>query len=356
MDPNDIKIDFGDDELNDPDYETKVGGVDDTTTASPADGAPQGDDTVTQPKQDGAPAGEGTAGDTAAPGEQRAKDDKAGDPKHKTDDKGNLVDEKGNIIAAAGAERRHYERVQQQSRYIARLEQELTLAKQSDAFAKALNEVPTKLGLNMQETEIGLQAIAAFKKDPVSTARWMLQETMRQGYNLAQIVGADAAGKVGGGSLDLQAIKAMISEQVQPLIGDRQAQQQQAQAEAAAQREYDAFIAKHENANVHEGAIAALMQQDAQLTPEVAYWQLREYAAKNGLDFSKPLREQVLARQQGGNTNGHAQPRPNVQQQQPMPNGGAPTQDMQTGPTMANPDDAWDVIVRQSLAEAGLLN
>lgn len=359
MDPNDqLNLDFGDPELNDPDYEKKVGGDDGTAAPAPTDGATQGDDTVTPTDDKGAAPDAGDAGDKAAPGEQRGQDDKAGDPKHKTDDKGNLIDADGNIVAAAGAERRHFEKVQQQSRYITRLENELTEARKSDAYAKALNEVPQKLGLDMRETELGLQAIASFKKDPVATARWMLQETMRLGYNLQQIVGADAKGQINGGTMDLQAIKAMIAEQVAPLIGDRQAVQRETEIETAAQREYEAFIAKHDHADVHEDVIANMMAQDARLSPEVAYWQLREYAAKNGFDFTKPLRDQVQSRKQGGQgANGHAQPRPNAQQQQqPMPNGGAPTQDMQNGPTMAQPDEAWDSIVRQSLAEAGLLN
>jgi hypothetical protein len=363
---DDMNIDFGDPALNDPEYESKAGNIgapDDNTPPAPADGGAPNDAPDAQGKPAGADTVTGGQGNQAAPGQQPAgqqspaKADAADKPR--TDDKGNLIDKDGNILAMAGAERRHYERAQQQQRYITRLEGELTEARKADAYAKALNEVPQKLGLSLSEAEMGLQAIASFKKDPVATARWMLQETMRQGYNLQQIVGADAKGQVNGGSLDLQAVRSMISEAVQPLVGDRQAQQRQSEAEVSAQREYDAFVAKHEHATVHEDVLANMMQSDPNVSPQVAYWQLREYAAKNGLDFTKPLRAQVLARQQGGNgTNGHAQPRPNApqQQHQPMPNGSAPTQAMQQGPNMANPDEAWDVIVRQSLAEAGLLN
>jgi hypothetical protein len=357
-------IDFGDPLLNDPDYESKVGNEgapDGTTTTAPADGGAQDDAAKQADQLAGGDTVTSGAGDKAAPGQQQQqpqaapKADAADKPR--TDDKGNLIDKDGNIIAAAGAERRHFERAQQQQKYIDRLERELVDARKQDTYARALNEVPQKLGLSLSEAEIGLQAIASFKKDPVATARWMLQETMRQGYNLQQIVGADAKGQAIGGSLDLQAVRSMIAEAMQPLVGDRQAQQRQSEAEQSAQREYDEFVAKHEHATVHEDVLANMLQGDPKLTPQVAYWQLREYAAKNGLDFAQPLRAQVLVRQQGGTgTNGHAQPRPNAPQQQPMPNGSAPTQAMQQGPNMANPDDAWDNIVRQSMREAGLLN
>lgn len=363
---DDMNIDFGDPTLNDPDYEKKVGNegaTNDNAPTAPADGGAQDDASVPQGQSAGADNVTGGQGDQAAPGQQptgqqpSAKADAADKPR--TDDKGNLIDKDGKILAMAGAERRHYERAQQQQTYIKRLEGDIDALRKSDAYAKALNEVPQKLGLSLSEAEMGLQAIASFKKDPVATARWMLQETMRQGYNLQQIVGADAKGQINGGSLDLQAVRSMISEAVQPLVGDRQAQQRHTEAEVAAQREYEGFIAKHEHATVHDDVLANMMRSDPNLSPEVAYWQLREYAAKRGLDFSQPLRAQVQAQEQGGQrTNGHAQPRPNApqQQHQPMPNGSAPTQAMQQGPNMANPDEAWDVIVRQSLAEAGLLN
>jgi hypothetical protein len=360
--PGENDIDFGDPMLNDPDYESKVGNEgapNGTPATAPADAGAE-DNAPPQSQPASGDTVTGVAGDKAAPGQQQQPAAKAdATDKPRTDEKGNLIDKDGNILATAGAERRHFERAQQQQRYIDRIEKELIDARKQDAYARALNEVPQKLGLSMSEAEMGLQAIASFKKDPVATARWMLQETMRQGYNLQQIVGADAKGQAVGGSLDLQAVRSMIAEAMQPLVGDRQAQQRQSEAEMGAQREYDEFVAKHEHATVHDDVLAAMLQSDPKMTPQVAYWQLREYATKHGLDFAQPLRAQVLARQQGGNrTNGHAQPRPNApqQQQMPMPNGSAPTQAMQQGPNMAAPDEAWDVIVRQSMQDAGLLN
>jgi len=366
-----IDIDFGDPELNDPQYEQKLtdaeGTGDGTTEEQTADGAAQqgGDESIApqQPQDQSTGEQTGEGGTPNADGQQQPKpDDKSASPGTKPDKDGNLVDKDGKIVAAAGPERRTYERVQQQDRYIKRLETDLEAAKSVSTQAQVLNGAPEKLGLDMQETQMGLQAIASFKKDPVATARWMLQETMRLGYDLPSIVGKDAQGQMTSGSMDLAAVKSMISEQLQPIIGDREAQQQQSQAQENAQREYDKFVAKHENATIHESAIASLVTRDKTLTPEVAYWQLREYAATNGLDFTKPLGPQVQDRQQGGQQqqtpapNGNANPQAQNNQQMPMPNGGAPTADMQSGPTLADPDDAWDNIVNQSLREAGMMN
>ena len=364
-----LDIDFGDPELNDPQYEEKQSALESTdgaATQQTPDGAAQqgsGEGTdaqqQTDAKQDGTDAGKGGTPDGT--GQQQQSDgDKAASARAKADKDGNLIDGAGNIIAKAGSERRAFERVQAQERVIKRSESEIERLNTELAQARALNDAPQKLGLDAQEVQMGLSAIASFKKDPVATARWMLQETMRLGYNLQQIVGADAKGQLNGGSLDLAAVKSMIAEQMQPLIGDRQAAQQNEQATQAARDEYDKFMANHDNAGVHEDAIAALVSQDRNLTPEVAYWRLREYAAANGYDFAKPLGPQVQAKQQGGGQaaapNGNANPQTQTHQQQPMPNGGAPTRDMQQGPTMADADDAWDNIVNQSLREAGMMN
>lgn len=361
-------LDFGSEELNDPNYEQNVdagGTPDGTTTDAPTDaqrqtsgGAEAAPDAQQQqqPKQDGAQAGTGSADDKQGQQQPAGDGQQPASARAKQDDKGNLVDAQGNIIARAGAERRQYERVQAQDRYIKRLEGELNTAKEGSVMANVLNGAPQQLGLDMNEVQMGLQAIASFKKDPVSTARWMLQETMRLGYNLQQIIGADAQGQLNGGSLDLAAVKSMISEAVGPMLQDRQAQQQQSQVEQEAQREYDRFLANHDHANVHEDVLASMIRANPSTTPEVAYWQLREYATKNQLDFTQPLRAQVAARQQGG------QPQPNgnaaqqSQQQQPMPNGGGvPQQDMQQQSVYNDADDAWDTIVNQSLREAGMM-
>jgi hypothetical protein len=366
-----LDIDFGDPELNDPDYEKNQeateGSADGAASQQTTDGAPQqgsdeGANSAAPQQPSGQPDGSAVSKDGAgnnAGQPQQGKPDGAASAQPKPDKAGNLVDKDGKIVAAAGPERRQYERVQAQDRHIRNVEQERDTLRQQLTQAKVLNDAPQQLGLDMQETQMGLQAIASFKKDPVATAKWMLQETMRLGYNLKDIIGADAQGQVNGGSMDLQAIKAMIAEQVGPLIGDRQAAQQQTQSEQAAQREYTAFIAKHDNADVHEDAIASLMHSNPDLSPEVAYWQLREYAAKNGYDFTQPLRAQVEARQSGQQRtppNGNADPQAQTHHQRPMPNGGATSVPMQNGPLMNEPDDAWDVIVNQSLREAGMMN
>lgn len=356
-----LTIDFGTDELNDPNYEENVdkqealdgaGDDDSVSTQEPQGGgeqdAPQDQQVQDRQSGDGSQPQVGASGAQQQPAQQQ-------DGRTRSDKDGNLVDGRGNIIAKAGAERRQYERTQAQAAHISRLEAENKQLRDNDSMVKALNEVPARLGLDMRETELGLQAIASFKKDPVATAKWMLQETLKLGYNLGDVLGKDAQGQVSGGSLDLQAIKGMIAEQVAPLVQDRQAALQQTELQEAAQRDYDAFMAKHDHASVHEDVLTRLLQQDASLTPEIAYWQLREYAAKHGFDFTKPLREQAVSRESGQQQQPNGNATPKAQSQQPMPNGGAPQADMQTAGVYADADEAWDSIVNQSLREAGFL-
>lgn len=361
-DPGTMEFDFGDDELNDPNYEQTVGNPDGGDEAQAADSveAPNAGSTPAAGEDrggddDGSAAGDGSGAQSADAQGQRGR---AGATT--ADKDGNLVDAQGNIVASAGAERRHYEQSRRQLREIQRLESELAAAKQQGDSVAALGGVPAQLGLNAQETSLGLNIVAQFKRDPVQTARWILQETMKLGHNLHQIVGTNGAGQLNSGSMDLQAVRDMINTAVQPLVGDRNAQQQQLQAEQAARREYNSFLAKHDHAAVHEDLLGHILQDHPDMAPEVAYWQLVAYAARNDLDFTQPLAPQVQARRgQGGGqpaSNGNAQPSPaQGQRQQPMsmPNGGAPTADMRTGPELASPDDSWDSIVQTSLREAG---
>ena len=358
---DETQLDFGDPELNDPNYgnEPTQDGNDGTSPQQAPDGQAQqgGDQGATpaqpQPVQDGAGNQQGGTPDTTGQ-QQQQQPQQSAPTRTKADKDGNLVDDKGNIVAAAGAERRTYERVQAQQRHIDTLERDLAEANRKADLTQALNGAPQALGLNHEDVQMGLQTMAAFKKDPVTTARWLLQETMRLGYDLKQIIGNDANGQLNSNTLDLGAVRQMINEAINPLVSDRNAQQQEQEAQQNAQREYNRFMASHDYANVHEGAIAQLVQT-RRVTPEVAYWQLQAYAASNGLDFTQPLGPQVQARQQGGPApNGNANPQAQTQHQQPMPNGGAPTQDMQQGPTMANADDAWENIIKQSMQESGL--
>lgn len=352
MDPNE-DIDYGTDELNDPNYgvdTVDAGDGNAPITPETPDGAQQVLPEATPQTPDGKQQAPDTSTASPATPPQQSQQPAAGAPK--TDAKGNLVDGDGKVIASAGADRRQYERNQRQVMHITNLERELTELRDASDTQGALNGAPQVLGLDARETEMGLQAIASFKKDPVATARWMLQETMRLGYNLKQIVGEDADGQVAGGSMDLNAIKSMIADQVGPLLQDRNAQQQATNANQSAQREYSTFVAKHEFAELHQSVIANMLNSKTAGSPEAAYWQLREYATKNQLDFTQPLGPQMQAKQgaQPPASNGNVPPQA---QQIPMPQGSAPTQQMQTQPTMADPDANWDTIVQQSLAEAG---
>lgn len=383
-----FSIDFGTDELNDPNYEEKVQDDGTLKTADDdqgkADPAPATDDGAPQTSDKGSDdAGTSDDGNKDAPAQQGqdtggAPADKDDKPKVTQDKDGNLVDQDGKIVARAGAERRKYERdnapadkqTQQPDnkgnvatqKYIRDLEGQVTQYKNAAAETTALNGIPKELGLSAQEVQTGLSAIAAFKKDPAGTARWLLQEAMQMGYDLPTIIGKDAQGQLNGGPLGMDAIKGMIAAELKPLIDDRNARTQQDDAKTDAEREYTKFIATHEHSSVHEDILAAMLNKGQASDPREAYWKLREYAAKHDLDFSKPLAEQMSAKRAQTDTNpattGNADP--NTQQQKTIPNGatpGADVQDQQVDNDDDNfgADDSWDKIVKSSMQKAGML-
>lgn len=365
---DDLQLDFGDDELNDPNYEQNIGAQDDASNAdagTPPDGEGQAGDAGTPPDDadnagdaQGPDAGNGNAADDAGQQQQPRQDGNAAPTRARSDDKGNLVDKDGNIVAQAGGERRLYEQVQRQTRVISRLENELEQARQGQGD---INTVARSMELSGDELRVGGQFVSVFKRDPAAAARWALQEAINKGYNLNQIVNGNGNGQPGangnGGAITPDAIRNMVQQAVQPLLTDREQQQQSEANRQAAEREYETFMAKHEYADVHEDVLSDMLKADRSLTPEVAYWRLREYASQRGLDFSQPLRGQMQSRGQGAPaSNGNATPT-RTQQQQPnmaMPNGGAAMSDADTRPTVADPDDGWDQIVSESLRHAGI--
>ncbi len=268
-------------------------------------------------------------------------------PTNKTtaDAEGNFVDAEGKIIARAGSERRMYERLQRSERSAQFFEGEVTRLQQESEQVKALNGIPAKYNLNEQEIGLGLQIIDQLKTNPVEAGRWILQEVMKNGYNLQQILG-EVEG-VPSSSMDMGAVTRIIQEQLQPITSKFQEQESATQTETDNQRNAERFIATHEYADVHLDPIVNLMKQNPQMSSERAYFEVRQYAQANSLDFSQPLGPQIEARR---NTGSNVQNQPN----RAMPNGTATSTTETQQPATSSADDDWDSIINQSMSDAGM--
>lgn len=318
------------------------------TVEGEADGSASGE------RQDRGTDGSGAQDTTQQPVQQQAE--RTGPPV-KSDDKGNLVDRSGNIVVKAGSERRFFETAQRYGRQAQDLQKQVETLNKQIADSSAITSLPKEYNLDNDEVRLGLQVAKSLRDAPVQTAQWALREVMKMGHTFESIVG----GQNGAQSMQMDALSKMIDEKINPLLQPQREAQERAQRDNEVRAVYNEFLQKHPHSNVHQGEIAQVMQRGDKPNAEVAYWRLREYATRNGLDFTKPLPPQIEARRQGvpqPQQNGHAQPAPNAPQRMPstapMPNGGARPAPTRADEGMSHPDANWDEIIAQSMRSSGM--
>ena len=250
-----------------------------------------------------------------------------------------LVDREGNVIAKGGKERRFYEQLQVNKQQNAALNQQVQqLQGQLDAVNNA-GTLGTQYDLSPEELTTGAQIIKSYKEDPVATVKYLLTQAQAAGHNLDDIA---------TGGADMSAIKQMVNEAVSPLVQDRQQRVDAEEHQKKAQDVYNGFMSKYPDAQMHENSLARLLETDQNLTPEAAYFKLKNFYLEKGLDFSVPLETLAQQEQQRKQT-------PEVNTQQTLPSGGnIPAQNVTDTADIADVGTSYDEIIRQSMRDAGL--
>lgn len=263
------------------------------------------------------------------------------------DAKGNVIDHQGKILAKSGAERRLFEKSQilaYQGRQMQQRVDELTKLneqlKQSSGSGQGFGQLTQQFGITPQEATMGMQLVSSFKRDPVGTVKYILTEMQAMGHNIEGL---------GGPEVNMGAIARMIDQRLAPITEDRRNAQREQQIEQEARRSYESFVNNPEfvHARVHEDVLARLLGQDPRLSPDAAYYKLQSWALQNGLDFTRPLKDQVTSRMQ-------AQSRPAAPEPAPMPRGVGSAQGVTTESPYADPNASYSDIIRQAMREAGL--
>ena len=248
-----------------------------------------------------------------------------------------LVDGQGNLVAQGGKERRFYETAQRERSRADNLEKELTTVKaQMDAVNNA-GTLGTQYSLTPEEITTGAQIIAAYKNNPVETIQYMLTQAQASGHNIDALT---------TGSLDMSAVKQMLDTALQPLVSEHQERADTQAAQGRAIGVYNNFIAKYPDSAVHEDTLARLLNEDASLSPEAAYFKLQSYYAKNNLDWTKSLvqlqQAATVAATSARNT------------QQALPEGSIANANVTDKPQVADVNTSTDDIIRDAMAEAGI--
>lgn len=276
------------------------------------------------------------------------------------DAKGNLTLPDGKVILA-GSHRRLYEdglrhktQAEQLGDVLRRVQNEIvpsydrqiqTLTAQVQAYQQAAN-VHTQYGVSPEETVQAVKLAAAWKANPLETLKYLLAEAAAAGHNIEGM----------GSSVDTMAISRMIEQKIAPLTADRERAQREQQIATESASAANAFFGKFPDAKIHESLIAKLITDNPNLSPESAYYELRLSAQQKGLDWNKPLLEQMHSQRQSQQSVQQQQvQQPQQQTQAPMPNGRPNAQQVATNvPNVASEYDTMGDIVRQAMRDAGM--
>jgi len=246
---------------------------------------------------------EGQQRDTSDPNDPRYRDrGQLFDDKPKRGPRGELLDKAGNIVAGTRREKQlayNLNRAQYAAnvanRENRRLLQAMTQFSQLGDLVRSSNLTPAHV-----KEAIELRARA--EQDPINTVRDIVSRVLANGVTMEQIFGTDSVPNI-----NASLIKNELDKRLGPL---QRREEQAARSERINQRaneQLEDFLFHHEHANVHGVEISQLVEAQ-QLSPERAYFELRSWAERRGMDFSQPLRPQVIAAIQQGQGGRSRQP------------------------------------------------
>jgi len=280
----------------------------------------------------------GNAGDD--PAKLQQKQTKPGD----SGAGGDLLDKDGNLVARAGVERRWYQQFQDMKRNLPTIEaklREFDQLKAANEAYKSANAFAAQHNLNADQITLGMKMTAALRDNPAQFAQWVLTQVKTMGHNIDGI----------SPTVDVNAIKQIISEQLKPFIEDRSAVVAEEQQVREAEQARTVFYERYPDAAAHQDILEAMMER-ADISAIDALTELRVYAAKYGFDFSQPLAPQIEALEA-------QKQKPATTQAQALPNGrplpaGTNVQDT-SEPTYASTAMSYEDIVKQEMRKNGLV-
>lgn len=210
-----------------------------------------------------------------------------------------LVDENGNVIARAGAERRFYEENVKLKRdrdvfntqVLPKIREQYDAMKQRvETYQQTFNALRAN-DMTPEEIQTGIELMRKWKQSPQETLKYLLTNAKSYGINIEGLTSG----------VDVAAINQMLDEKLQPFMQEREARLQEIQIKNQAQNEYNNFMQRFPDAKVHTKELAYLIRKQPNLSLDSAYYMLRTHYAENGFDFNTPLEQILKGRQQKPN-------------------------------------------------------
>lgn len=202
-----------------------------------------------------------------------------------------LIGPDGKVVAKAGAERRFYEEAQRLRREHQHFTQNVLpeIKSQYRAMESELNSYKTMMNnfkandLSAQDLQTGIDFVKEWKKNPQNVVKFLLTTLQSNGINV-DIEGMQS-------SINAESISQMMDRKLRPFIEEREQRVEQQQLNDKAVSDYQSFIQQYPDSIVHDKTLAYMIRQNPSLTPEVAYYKLKNYYLQKGLDFNKSLEE-----------------------------------------------------------------
>lgn len=250
----------------------------------------------------------------------------------------------GEVIAAAGKERRWYDESRRAKGEVQEVRQKLTLVEtELNAFKQAAI-LPQQLGLQPGEVASAMQFMAHFKSNPVEAAKKVLAEVQAAGYTIPELGGTDVA-----------AIKQMIAETIKPFAQDREQSAQQTQISREVEQEYNALVEQAPWIVAQDDDLAKIMAKDTSLSLREAALKLENFALREGYDLNRSVEAQYFERQQQPAQVQPTLPAPRVNRAAAPAQTNATTQTtpVVTRSTSVTSNHSTRDIIRETMREAG---
>lgn len=261
---------------------------------------------------------------------------------------GNIYDTNGGLIAKQGLARSTFHRIWPTIEILAR---ERAGLQQTVQNYESANELAKREGLSLDEHGAALQMFAQYKKDPVKTLNTLLTLAEQAGRDVSTIRQA-----TGPSVTDIASrLEEIVDSRLKPfsfLTEQRRVDQEQQAIREEVQNEYAEFVEEFPDSIPHTDALARVMH-DKRISAREAYYAVRAFAATNGLDWNKPLAEQLVAKDQQRNPSGDGQNR----RQLPRMGGRNTREDthVENGALdQNNANDSWDAIAKKAMAKHGI--
>lgn len=250
----------------------------------------------------------------------------------------------GEVIANHGLQRRLFETSQRVERENTQLKQRISGLEGALRQSNEVIQEAARLGVAPQDQMIAIRVMSDFMRDPVRTLEALVEEVKSKGYTIPFLTQGVSQG------MDMSALQRMMDAKLQPLLAQQQAARGQQQAREQANRDLDAFLQENQEAHANLDVLGEMLQAQPGLPLPSAYTKMIRWAHENGLDWTQPLKPQIVALRQQAAV-------PPQQTTRPLP-GRSVTQPAQrtngAGAAQQYSENAsWSDIIRSAMEESG---